>query len=94
MRAWGMVAPFCLQLSCPGESLPQPALESLPESGGQESGAAGDWLCPHRTPYTLPHPGPSHEVAALGSILVYLALGPGPSVRPACQLSRSLQSTA
>lgn len=34
---WRMVAPFCLQLSCPGESLTRPGLKSLPASGSQEA---------------------------------------------------------
>lgn len=61
-------------------------------SGGQVQ--QGNRCALSAPPYALPHPGPSHEVAALGSILVYLALGPGPPVRPARQLRRSLQSTA
>ena len=46
-----------------------------------------------QAPRLLPQ-DPSHEVAALGSILVYLALVsvpiPIPQVWPSCQLSRSL----
>lgn len=99
MRMWGMVAIFCLQLPCPGESLTPHALKSQPESGGQEAQVQAGDNCALTTPsHILLHSGPSHEVAALGSILVYLALGPipvpVPQVRPSCQLSGSLQSPA
>lgn len=67
------------------------------ESRGEENqvqaeGQAG--ALPHAALCPAPHPGPSHEVATLGSILVYLALSPRPSVWPTRQLGRSLQSPA
>lgn len=73
------------------------ALKSQPESGGQEARGQQGNKCALRLPASHSGPpGPSHEVAALGSILVYLALTPGPiaPLWPSCQLSGTLQSPA
>lgn len=92
---WGMLASFCLQLPCPGDLLTPPALMSQPELRGQEARVqAGGQLFPSNPPHTVPHSGPSHEIAALGSVLVYFTLIPVAPVRPSSQLGGSLQSPA
>lgn len=75
-----------------GRTVHSPALKSQTESGDQEARTSSGTTVP-QAPRLLPQ-DPSHEVAALGSILVYLALVsvpiPIPPVWPSCQLSRSL----
>lgn len=79
-----------------GRTVHLPALKSQTESGDQEARTSSGTTV-SQAPLLLPQ-GPSHEVAALGSILVYLTLIPVPisipPVWPSCQLSRSLQSPA
>lgn len=79
-----------------GRTVHSPALKSQTESGDQEARTSSGTTVP-QAPLLLPQ-GPSHEIAALGSILVYLTLIPVPisipPVWPSCQLSRSLQSPA
>lgn len=91
----GNDATLCLQVPCPGELLTQPALKFQPVRGSGSQGAGRGTTVPFTTPPdALPLPGSSHEVATLGSILVYLAFVPIPAVGPSCQLSGSLQSPA
>jgi len=86
---------LCLQVPGPGELLTQPALKFQPVRGSGGQGAGRGTIVPFTTPPdTLPLPGSSHEVATLGSILVYLAFIPIPPVWPSCQLSGALQSPA
>lgn len=81
-------------LAPPTRIAPLPALTFQPGSGGQkvqEHTGEQPRLSPSPLP-SLPRCNPSHEVTALGSILMHLALiSP---VWPSRQLSRSLQSPA
>lgn len=78
----------------PTRIAPLPALPFQPGSGGQKvQECTGEQWCLSPSPLpSLPHCNPSHEVTALGSIFMHLALiSP---VRPSRQLSGSLQSSA
>lgn len=80
MRGWRHLLPLGPCLGFAHSACPEvPA--RLRTSGGQ--GAGRGTIVPFITPPdTLPLPGSSHEVAALGWILVYLAFLPAPLPTP------------
>lgn len=87
------MTPFCA-LAPPTRIAPLPALPFQPGSGGQKvQEHTGEQPCLSPSPLpSLPRCNPSHEVTALGSILMHLPLiSP---VWPSRQLSGSLQSPA
>lgn len=77
MRMWGMVALFCPSalLARKTSHSTCPDLPARVRRSGSPS-AGGGTIVPLTAPPHTPHRSPSHEVAALGTILVYLALIP------------------